>query len=205
MRIAALLFCCGWVPVMLFAEPKPKKVKPTGPPDSRPVLSLAKPEQPQLFEFQGDELPLVLRTLARQALMNVVIGDNVKGSVTLRLEQKTPREALEVVCQLKGLKLEENAGVYFITDPNAVAVPEAPNSFNFSGIVEGLLTPENMSAATKLYDAMLDIQARPETAKKVARARKLLLDALMEEGFTRDEAMKILLYSGKMELPDFKN
>lgn len=205
MRLFTLLLFCGLIPATLHAQTKPKRAQPIEPPVAPQAISPAKPDERRVFEFQEDELPLVLRMLARQAGMNVILNENVRGRITLRVQDKTPREALDLVCEMKGLKMEENAGVFFISDPNASVVPHIDKGFNLAAIIDELLTPENVSAATKLYDAMLDIQARPETAKKVARARKQLLDALMAEGFSRDEAMKILLYSGTMELPDFKN
>src|SRR5215204_2269798 len=55
------------------------------------------PTATRINEFQGDEIGLVLRTLARQAKMNIVVSEKVIGTVTLRLEDKTPKEAIEVI------------------------------------------------------------------------------------------------------------
>ncbi|MHA3773900.1 hypothetical protein ACXR0O_20390 [Verrucomicrobiota bacterium sgz303538] len=78
---------------------------------SAPTLS---PTAARMNEFQGDEIGLVLRTLARQAKMNLVVSEKVQGTVTLRLEDKTPREAIEVIVTAKGLVMDEVNGVYFI-------------------------------------------------------------------------------------------
>ncbi len=58
----------------------------------------------QVFEYQADEIGLVLRTLARQARMNVIIRPEVQGTVTLRIEDKTPREVFHIIVEGKGYK-----------------------------------------------------------------------------------------------------
>jgi len=68
-------------------------------------------------EFQGDDVAQVLRLLARQAKINVVVSDKVDASqmkITMRLEDKTPLEAIKVIASAKGLMVDENEGVYFI-------------------------------------------------------------------------------------------
>jgi type IV pilus assembly protein PilQ len=90
----------------------------------------------RLNEFQGDEIGLVLRTLARQGGMNVVVSDKVAaaaGTVTMRLENKTPREALEVIVQDKGLFMSEINGVYFIkTQEEKAKEPTESASYTLS-------------------------------------------------------------------------
>jgi type IV pilus secretin PilQ/predicted competence protein len=76
--------------------------------------SAGSPTASRTNEFQGDDITLVLRTLARQARMNIVVSDKVQGTVTLRLEDKTPREAIEVIVAAKGLVMDELNGVFFI-------------------------------------------------------------------------------------------
>ncbi len=68
-------------------------------------------------EFQGDPIDLVLRTLAKQAKVNLVISDKTTaagGTVTMRLEDKSPREAIDIIVQSKGLVLDELNGVFFV-------------------------------------------------------------------------------------------
>lgn len=75
------------------------------------------PNEPRLNEFHGDDIDSVLRTLARQAKINLVISDavvNRGGTVTMRVEDKTPREAIDIIVQAKGFLLDEKYGVYFI-------------------------------------------------------------------------------------------
>ncbi|HYF34095.1 MAG TPA: hypothetical protein VD994_02305 [Prosthecobacter sp.] len=44
----------------------------------------------------------------------------------------------------------------------------------------------------QVFDAVLTHFAKPETAAKLARFQKQYYDALVWEGFTKDEALKII-------------
>ncbi len=68
----------------------------------------------RVSEFQGDDVSLVLRTLARQAKMNVVVSPAVAGPITLRVENKTPAEVISIICQANGLIQDDLKGVIYI-------------------------------------------------------------------------------------------
>src|SRR6476619_3748030 len=53
-------------------------------------------------EFQGDDVGQVLRLLARQAKINMVVSDQVTGTVTMRLEDVTALEAVAIIVKDKG-------------------------------------------------------------------------------------------------------
>lgn len=93
------------------------------------------PSVGRLHEFQGDEIGLVLRTLARQARMNIVVSEKVSttaGTVTMRIEDKTPREAIDVIILSKGLVMDELNGVYFIkTQEERAKEPTESHSYTF--------------------------------------------------------------------------
>src|SRR5204863_9804610 len=52
-------------------------------------------------EFQGDDVGQVLRLLARQAKVNMVVSDAVAGTVTMRLEDVTALQAISLIVQAK--------------------------------------------------------------------------------------------------------
>ena len=101
-----------------------------------PPVSALPPTTGRLNEFQGDEIGLVLRTLARQAKMNVVISDKVAaaaGAVTMRIEDRTPKEAIDIIVTSKGLVMDELQGVYFIkTQEERAKEPTDSGSYTFS-------------------------------------------------------------------------
>lgn len=122
---------------------------------SAPTLS---PTAARMNEFQGDEIGLVLRTLARQAKMNLVVSEKVQGTVTLRLEDKTPREAIEVIVTAKGLVMDEVNGVYFIKTPEerAKEPTEAANytfAYAKADTVMPLLQAQLQSGLAPQFDA----------------------------------------------------
>ena len=104
------------------------------PPATAPAA--ASPNGMKTVEFQGDEIGLVLRTLSRQANMNIVVSDAVAttgGTVTMRIVDKTPREAIETIVTAKGLIMDEQKGVYFIkTAAEKAKEPTESGSYTFS-------------------------------------------------------------------------
>lgn len=84
-------------------------------------------------EFQGDEVGQVLRLLARQANINVVVSDQIQGTVEMRLIDVTPLEAMKIVASAKNLFMEEQNGVYFIkTAEEKGQEPTQPGAYTFS-------------------------------------------------------------------------
>src|SRR5207249_8294112 len=72
-----------------------------------------------LNEFQGDDVSQVLRLLARQAKINLVISDKIDQAqpplkVTMRLENKTPLEAIKIIAKTKNLILVSDDDVYTV-------------------------------------------------------------------------------------------
>jgi hypothetical protein len=61
------------------------------------------------------------------------------------------------------------------------------------------MSPEQMSAYMKgMMKSMLDVYSSPETAQGLARFYKALYDALIKEGFTKQEALQIVLAQGSL-------
>ena len=153
-----------------------RAVEPIEPPvasrEKRPPAPVKAPDridnQPRVFEFSADEIGVVLRVLARQAKMNIVISETVKGAVTMRLEDKTPREAIEVICKANDLEIQELDGVHYIRG----------------------------------WDDLLKADS-----KRMAQVVKLMLDAYLEKGFTRVEAMELIKspHLPRIELPATKS
>ena len=108
----------------------------TGGLPSATTPSMIAPTVGRLNEFQGDEIGLVLRTLARQGKMNVVISDKVAtaaGTVTMRIEDRTPKEAIDIIVTSKGLVMDELGGVFFIkTQEERAKEPTDSGSYTFS-------------------------------------------------------------------------
>jgi type IV pilus secretin PilQ/predicted competence protein len=84
-------------------------------------------------EFQGDDVGAVLRLLARQAKMNMVVSEAVTGTVTMRLEDVTALQAVSIIVKAKGLFLDKIDNVYYIkTGAERTAEPTESDSYQFS-------------------------------------------------------------------------
>jgi type IV pilus assembly protein PilQ len=84
-------------------------------------------------EFQGDDVGAVLRLLARQAKINMVVSEAVAGTVTMRLEDVTALQAVSIIVKAKGLFLDKIDNVYYIkTAAERGAEPTESDSYQFS-------------------------------------------------------------------------
>jgi|GEM_PF-3802252 len=167
------------------AAPKAKK------PSTGTFLFHDKGDKEAVIEFQGDDLAMALRTLARKAQMNLVIAADVQDVITLRLEDKTPKEAIEIIANMSDLLIDFKNDVYYIENrvPKPVAAVATPKSNNLTAADLETFVP----LMTKFLDILLDYEARPQTAQKIALSKKALMEALVAQGFTREEAFKLLL------------
>jgi type IV pilus assembly protein PilQ len=80
----------------------------------------------------------VLRLLARQCKISLVVSDRISDAqppmkVTMRLEDKTPMEAIKIIVFAKGLVLLQKDGVYYVqTKEEKEAEPTEPAFYTFS-------------------------------------------------------------------------
>jgi type IV pilus assembly protein PilQ len=140
----------------------------------------------RLNDFQGDPIDLVLRTLARQAKMNIVVTDAVTttgGTVNMRIEDKTPKEAIQIIVESKGLILDEGAGgVYYIkTQAEKQKEPTESGSFTMSYAqakdVVPLLLTQLQSAVPPQFDQRTNTIFYRENRSNLDRIR-LFLDSI---------------------------
>jgi len=94
------------------------------------------PTASRVNEFQGDEIGLVLRTLARQANKTLIVTDRVAqagGTVTARIENKTPLEAIQIIVDSKGLVMDEKNEVLTVkTQEEKAKEPTESASYTLS-------------------------------------------------------------------------
>jgi len=84
-------------------------------------------------EFQGDDVGQVLRLLARQAKINMVVSEAVVGTVTMRLEDVTALQAVAIIVKAKGLFMDKIDNVYYIkTGAERTAEPTESDTYQFS-------------------------------------------------------------------------
>lgn len=82
------------------APPGSDKMVPAPSPSSTPPKYLGKKVS---LDFQDADIINVLRLLAEVSTLNMVIGDNVKGKVTIKMLDVPWDQALDVILKMKGL------------------------------------------------------------------------------------------------------
>jgi type IV pilus secretin PilQ/predicted competence protein len=131
-------------------------------------------------EFQGDDVGAVLRLLARQAKINMVVSETVAGTVTMRLEDVTALQAVAIIVKAKGLFMDKLDNVYYIkTGAERTAEPTESDSYQFSYarakdvsvLIAGQLTSKD---ATQVDERTNTLFFR-ETRANIDAIRKLML------------------------------
>lgn len=92
------------------------------------TISYAGPTQPYLsvdalasndkllsFTFQSIDIRLLLQLIAKNSGLNFIIGDAVKGNITLNLRDVTWKEALNIILKTHGLASRKVGNVIFIS------------------------------------------------------------------------------------------
>ncbi len=131
-------------------------------------------------EFQGDDVGQVLRLLARQAKINMVVSEAVQGTVTMRLEDVTAIQAIEIIVKAKGLFLDKLDSVYYIkTVAERTAEPTESDSFQFSYArvkdVVAVIAPQLSSKDAMQIDERTNTIFFRETRGNIDNVRKLLV------------------------------
>ncbi|OXS22498.1 type IV pilus secretin PilQ family protein [Pseudomonas rhodesiae] len=93
------------------------------PPPGRAVVSASNGE-PLSLNFQNIEVRAVLQQIADVAGLNLVAGDDVQGTITLRLKGVPWDQALDLVLQAKGLDKRIKAGVLLVAPAEELAARE---------------------------------------------------------------------------------
>src|SRR5437879_5947706 len=131
-------------------------------------------------EFQGDDVGQVLRLLARQAKVNMVVSDAVTGTVTMRLEDVTALEAISIIVKAKGLFMDKIDTVYYIkTAAERTAEPTESDSYQFSYArakdISPLLASQLASKDPPQIDERTNTIFFRETRSNIDNIRKMLV------------------------------
>src|SRR5438552_111857 len=131
-------------------------------------------------EFQGDDVGQVLRLLARQAKVNMVVSDAVTGTVTMRLEDVTALQAISIIVKAKGLFMDKIDNVYYIkTATERTAEPTESDSYQFSYARAKDISPLIASQLASKDPPQIDERTNTiffrETRSNIGNIRKLLV------------------------------
>lgn len=131
-------------------------------------------------EFQGDDVGQVLRLLARQAKINMVVSEAVTGTVTMRLEDVTALQAIAIIVKAKSLFMDQIDNVYYIkTAAERTAEPTESDSFQLSYSrakdVAPLLQAQLSSKEPPQVDERTNTIFFRETRSNIDNIRKMLV------------------------------
>jgi type IV pilus assembly protein PilQ len=160
--------------------------KPAGTPPTTaaPVLSQSNSTTDNggigVREFQGDDVGQVLRLLARQAKVNMVVSEAVTGTVTMRLEDVTALQAIQIIVKSKGLFMDQIDNVYYIkTAAERTAEPTESDSYQFSYArakeIAPLLASQLASKDLPQVDERTNTIFFRETRSNIDNIRKMLV------------------------------
>ena len=132
-------------------------------------------------EFQGDDVGQVLRLLARQAKISLIVSPQIVGTINMRLEDVTALQAIEVICQAQGYDLSTANNVYYVKTPaEKAAEPTQADFYTFSyaraSQVMPLLTSQLKSkTAPPQVDERTNTVFFQEAKSNVSAIRKFLV------------------------------
>ncbi len=131
-------------------------------------------------EFQGDDVGQVLRLLARQAKVNMVVSDAVTGTVTMRLEDVTALQAISIIVKAKGLFMDKIENVYYIkTALERTAEPTETDNYQFSYARAKEVSPLVASQLASKDPPQIDERTNTiffrETRSNIDNIRKMLV------------------------------
>jgi type IV pilus assembly protein PilQ len=131
-------------------------------------------------EFQGDEVGQVLRLLARQAKINVVVSETVTGTVTMRLEDVSALQAISIIVKAKGLFMDKIESVYYIkTTAEREHEPTESDSYQFSYArakdIAPLIASQLASKDAPQVDERTNTIFFRETRSNIDNMRKMLI------------------------------
>lgn len=82
---------------------------------------LAAPHDPISINVKDTEAKTVLASIATLAKVNILIDDSVRGTLTIKLDNISFAEALEMITKSKGLAYQQLGSTYIVATPDTLA------------------------------------------------------------------------------------
>ena len=160
-------------------QPAPAQVPP---PPAPPAVAPASGEKLISLDFKDADVVNLLRILAAESGRNIVVGDDVKGRVSISLKNVTWEQALDTILEVRALAKVERDGVIRI-----VSLDQLTKEKEALARVEAAKRNAEIETRTKLAEAQLK---ETELATK-----KLAADAAAAEaqarGPLREEVIRL--------------
>ncbi|MFU2048026.1 type IV pilus secretin PilQ [Avibacterium gallinarum] len=94
------------------------------------LFASASEKPSETFSIRLQQAPLVqtVQQLAAQQKVNLVIDDELQGSISLQLQQTTLAQFLQVVAKIKQLQFWQENGIYYLSKASQNSLPEVANN-----------------------------------------------------------------------------
>jgi len=165
-------------------KPKPEVKKPAKVTKKEPEKVVEKkkpyefPKTPVTLEYQDAEITDVLQIMAIRSGVNIIYGDDVKGTITISLNNVPFDDAFKTILRLKGLtSIPISANVIRVITPQKL-VEERQLAVSFSKIF-----PLNYAKADQLkaqLNEALSAQSQNVTVTVDARTNSIIVTASVE-------------------------
>ena len=114
------------------------------------------------FEFKDIEIQNLLRIMAEISKRNIVVADDVKGTVTIRLRNVPWGEALQLILRTKGLGMEQIGNIIRVAplktlEAEAASREKRRESLEKQAPLEVQLIPVNFATATDMAARVKDV------------------------------------------------
>ncbi len=169
-------------PQVRIAQAPPAPPSPSAPPASAPAPPVPEGRRLISLDFKDADVVNLLRILAAESTRNIVIGEDVKGKMSISLRNVPWDVALDTIMESKGLVKIEKEGVMRIVTQDQLAKEREARA----RVEEAKLKSET-DIRTKMAEAQLKEQE--------AQARKLASDVAAAEqaarGPLREETIRL--------------
>lgn len=127
-------------------------------PSAQYVLPQEYVGKPVTLDFKDVDVKDVFRVLADVSGTNIVVGEDVAGTITLYLRNVTWEKALDVVLQQKGLAMKRQDGVILISSWDALKQEDLKKPLNIE------VVPIKYGNASDLAKKLTNLKSRREDA-----------------------------------------
>ena len=147
-----------------------------------------------LLDVQDADIKSVLRLLSEQGNVSIVSGDDVKGTVTLKMKDVSWEQALDTILRIKGLSKIEKGNVIMVMSQDKFLKDKKAE--------EELVRREKMQLDTEpLITRIVPIKYRMlQFIKKIDMKRDVLISGVSKESATGADNLKVSPSDDRSEL-----
>lgn len=115
------------------------------------------------FNFTNTDIAMVMKSLAEAGHVNIVVAPDIKGQISLKLNDVTLEQAIEIITQMSGCSYTLSNGAYLISKANGAGKPEKVLPKEYAVQKLKVLTPEDVISALSVAYADVQVKAMADS------------------------------------------